>query len=155
MPRAQRRIALVIGNAAYSISSQLTNPVNDGLQMAEALERLGFEVKFASNCGINEFDTQLRNFMRKLAGSDAGLFYYSGHALQFGGENYLIPVDARLEEPDDLGRRAFSISQQLTAMRCAARVSIVFLDACRDNPFKLTLPHQDRGTRRVTVQRRV
>src|SRR5262245_28885153 len=122
--KPEKRIALVIGNAAYRAATVIANPANDALQMAEALGLLGFEVKFAQDCDINEFDKQLRDFRRKLAGSDAGLFYYSGHALQFGGENYLIPIDARLEEPDDLERRAFSLSPQLAAMRGAARVSI-------------------------------
>jgi hypothetical protein len=151
--KAEKRIALVIGNAAYRAATVLANPVNDALQMTEALERLGFEVKCARDCDINEFDKQLRDFRRKLAGSDAGLFYYSGHALQFGGENYLIPIDARLEEPEDLERRAFSLSPQLAAMRAAAGVSIVFLDACRDDPFKLDQADQNPGAKRVIVQR--
>jgi hypothetical protein len=154
MPRTEgeRRIALVVGNADYKTATPLVNPVNDALQMAGALERLGFEVKFARNCDINDFHSSLRDFTRSLGGSDVGLLYYSGHALQFDGENYLIPIDARLEEPDDLERRTFRLSPQLAAMRSAARVSLVFLDACRDDPFKLEQRGQGAGTKRVVVR---
>jgi uncharacterized caspase-like protein len=132
----EKRIALVVGNANYEAATVLANPVNDALQMTAALERLGFKVTLARNCDISEFNKSLRIFTRNLIGSDVGLLYYSGHALQFDGENYLIPIDARLEEPDDLERGAFKLSQQLAAMRSAARLSLVFLDACRDDPFK-------------------
>src|SRR5262249_50051722 len=130
----------------------LANPVYDAVQMAEALERLGFEVTVSKNCGINEFDKALRRFTRHLVGLEVGLLYYSGHALQFDGENYLIPVDAHLEEPDDFERGAFKLSSQLDAMRSAAEVSIVFLDACRDNPFKLDNFGRNAGSKRVIVR---
>jgi hypothetical protein len=149
----ESRIALVVGNADYKAATVLANPVNDALRMAAALDRLGFKVTFARNCDISEFNKSLRNFTRNLIGSDVGLLYYSGHALQFDGENYLIPIDARLEEPDDLERGAFKLSQQLAAMRSAARLSLVFLDACRDDPFKLDHAGPSAGTKRVIVRR--
>src|SRR6478609_7077974 len=98
----EKRLALVIGNAGYRVATRLANPVNDALRMAEALERLRFEVRLARDCDINDLDSRLRAFTRSLKGADVGLLYYSGHAIQLHGENYLVPVDARLEEPDDL-----------------------------------------------------
>jgi esterase/lipase superfamily enzyme len=149
---AEKRIALVIGNAAYEAAAALANPVNDALQMAGALERLGFDVMFGYDCDINEFDKRLREFTRKLVGSDVGLLYYSGHALQLDGENYLIPIDARLVEAD-LERRAFKVSMYLAEMRNATQVSIVFLDSCRDNPFSLDDAGRSAGTKKVFVRR--
>jgi uncharacterized caspase-like protein len=152
MGEGEKRIALVIGNAAYETAAVLANPVNDALKMAEALRRLGFEVGFARDCKLNEFNKQLREFTRKLGESDVALLYYSGHALNFGGENFLIPIDARLEEPDDLVRGAFRLSEQLAAMRSAARVSLIFLDACRDAPFTLDNAGPIAGTKGVVVR---
>lgn len=151
--KAERRVALVIGNAAYRVATALDNPVNDALRMADTLERLRFEVKMVSDCDINDLDSNLRAFTRRLEGTDVGLLYYSGHAIQFNGENYLIPVDARLEEPEDLEKRAFSLSTQLANMRRAAHVSLVFLDACREDPFRLDRAAAVPGSRSVAVQR--
>src|SRR5580692_4638668 len=102
-----KRIALVIGNAKYEFTTPLQTPVDDALRMAEALERLTFNVKYAGNCTISDFQRELRNFFDHLDGTAAVLFYYSGHALQYNGDNYLIPVDARLEVLQDLDRLAF------------------------------------------------
>jgi Caspase domain len=151
MPEGEKRVALVVGNANYMTATALDNPINDALQVTAALERLGFQVKLAKNCNVYEFQKQLREFNRGLDGSAVGLLYYSGHALQHEGENYLVPVDARLEEPDDLRRLAFKLSAQLADMRSRAHVSLVFLDACRDNPFELTEPARGGKNRNIIV----
>jgi uncharacterized caspase-like protein len=148
----EKRIALVIGNAEYEYATALQNPVDDALKMAEALERLNFKVKHASNCTISDFQRELRNFSQRFDGIDTALFYYSGHALQYGGDNYLIPVDARLEAPEDLDRLAFQVNPRLAIMRSKVAVSLVFLDACRDDPFKLEQRGEAAGTKRVVVR---
>ena len=150
----EKRFALVVGNSQYEHATVLNNPLNDAVKMAASLERLGFAVQVRADCGINDFGKELRNFVRRLDGADVGLFFYSGHALQFDGENYLVPVDALLEEPDDLEQLTLKLSQQLLLMRSLARVSLIFLDACRDNPFKLSLPDETDGTRRVLIRKR-
>ena len=94
----------------------------------------------------------LDDLVRSLAEDDVGLFYYSGHGLQFDGENYLVPVDSRLEEPEDLQQLTIKVADQLEAMRNAARVSLVILDACRDDPFKSVLLGKHDRTRRVLVR---
>lgn len=147
-----KRRALVIGNANYRSATKLANPVNDAIAMTEALERLRFQVKLARDCDINDFDDRLREFSESLEDKDTALFYYSGHAIQFGGENYLVPVDARLSRPSDLQMRAFSLNSQLDKMRRAAAVSIVFLDACRDDPFQLG--QAELGQKNVVVTKR-
>jgi hypothetical protein len=106
----------------------------------------------ARDCDINDFDSCLRNFNRGLRGVDVGLLFYSGHAIQLNGENYLVPVDARLEDPEDLEKRAFKLSTQLADMRSVAHVSLVFLDACRDNPFPLRGLDAYSGTKGVVVR---
>ena len=146
------RIALVIGNADYQHATALETPVNDALKMADALDRLGFQVKMAQNCTISEFQRVLRGFSERIAGASVALFYYSGHALQYDGDNYLIPVDARLEAVDDLDRLAFQVMPRLKTMRSKAAVSLVFLDACRDDPFKLDQKGLPEGTKRVIVK---
>src|SRR5712691_13404541 len=92
MPDSEKR-ALVIGNANYKTATVLDNPLNDAVRVADALDRLGFAVTIAKDCDINDFDNELRSFTRQLEGSDVALLYYSGHALQLHGENYLVPVD--------------------------------------------------------------
>jgi uncharacterized caspase-like protein len=147
----EKRMALVVGNAGYKHATTLDNPINDALRMADVLDRLHFQVILVRNCDINDFNRSLRNFTRKLEGADVGLLYYSGHALQYNGENYLIPIDARLEEADDLEKLTFKLSTQLAEMRRAARVSLVFLDACRDDPFRFDEASGGAKTRRVIV----
>jgi Caspase domain len=149
----EKRIALVVGNAAYRHATALLNPVDDAVQMAAALDRLNFRVKLACDCDINAFQNELRSFSDRLKEKpDVGLFYYSGHALQFDGDNYLIPIDARLEEPKDLARLAFKVSPQLLAMRVAARVSFVFLEACQDDPFHLDQTGPNARTKKVILR---
>jgi uncharacterized caspase-like protein len=146
------RIALVIGNADYQHATALETPVNDALAMADALDRLGFQVRLAQNCDINDFQNELDNFSERIVGASAALFYYSGHALQYGGDNYLIPVDTRLEAARGLDRLTFRVTPQLEEMRSKAGVSLVFLDACRDNPFDLDPRGPAPGTKRVVVK---
>jgi hypothetical protein len=148
----ENRIALVVGNAEYKYAAPLHNPLYDAFKMGEALERLNFKVKVATNCSINDFQRELRVFLERLAGADAALFYYSGHALQYDNDNHLVPVDARLEVPEDLERLAYRLAPRLETMRRRARVSLVFLDACRDDPFKLGQTGQTTSTKRVIVR---
>ncbi|MBR1270534.1 caspase family protein [Bradyrhizobium sp. AUGA SZCCT0222] len=148
----EKRIALVIGNAEYEIATTLQNPVNDADKMTEALDRLGFDVRAVRNCTINEFHKAFRDFSQDIGGATVALFFYSGHAVQYDGENYLIPVDAGLEGPEDLDRLAFAVTPQLAAMRSRAGVSLVFLDACRDDPFKVQERGAVPGTKGVVVK---
>jgi hypothetical protein len=149
----QNRVALVIGNADYEYAAPLHNPFEDAVKVGDALRRLGFKVKVATNCTKNDFQKELRLFSNRLPSADAALFYYSGHAVQYEGENYLIPVDALLEAPEDLEPLACRVAPRLEAMRRRARVSLVFLDACRDDPFKLELMGPKAGTKGGIVRR--
>lgn len=134
---SQKRVALVLGNGAYTKAKALPNPPNDAADMAQTLRDLGFEVISGVNQTKRQTETLIREFGTKLAASGGiGLFYYAGHGLQVNGENYLVPVDADIPEEDEVAYSAVPISLVLTKMMTAKNdLNIVILDACRNNPF--------------------
>ncbi|OED49908.1 peptidase C14, caspase catalytic subunit p20 [Rhodobacteraceae bacterium (ex Bugula neritina AB1)] len=140
MALAEERLALVIGNSAYGAVSPLDNPVRDARLIAETLEGLGFDVTLAADAKQFDMKRAIAQFGRKLrgAGEDAtGLFYYAGHGVQSFGNNYLLPVDAALEDAADLDLVAVEAQSILRQMASARnRTNIVILDACRNNPFE-------------------
>ncbi len=132
---AERRVALVIGNAAYK-SAPLQNPVNDSRDVANALRRMGFEVIERQNLGREGFAGVVREFGDKLRGASVGLFYFAGHGLQVKGRNFLVPVDADIAREDEVPYRSFDVNEVLDKMDSArTAVNLVLLDACRNNPF--------------------
>ncbi len=131
----ERRVALVIGNAAYK-SSPLQNPVNDSRAVSESLRKLGFEVIERQNVGREGFASVVREFGDKLRGASVGLFYFAGHGLQVKGRNYLVPIDADIAREDEVPYRSFDVNEVLDKMDSArTAVNLVVLDACRNNPF--------------------
>src|SRR5262249_33598582 len=94
---AEKRVALVIGNAAYPGTATLANPINDAEDVAAALKQVGFEVALATNLDKREMERVVAQFARDARDADAALFYFAGHGLQYRGMNYLMPIDARLE----------------------------------------------------------
>jgi Caspase domain/TPR repeat/Tetratricopeptide repeat len=132
----QRRIALVIGNSKYQQVSELTNPVNDANDMAVALRGLGFEVILLTDARLQDMDLALAEFSLKLRGGGVGTFFYAGHGIQMNGENYLIPVDAKLKSKTDIAYEALPVGKILGRMEEADnQTNIIILDACRNNPF--------------------
>ncbi|MBK8150061.1 MAG: caspase family protein [Acidobacteria bacterium] len=115
----------------------LPNPTNDATDMAAALSALGFEVISGVNQSKRQMETLIRDFGTKLsAAGGTGLFYYAGHGIQVGGENYLVPVEADIPEEDEVSYSAVPVSLVLTKMSSAKNdLNIVILDACRNNPF--------------------
>ncbi|WP_426959405.1 caspase family protein [Muricoccus radiodurans] len=146
----ERRVALVIGNGAYQQVPALRNPPNDARRMAAMLRNAGFEVIEGIDLDRRTMEEKLREFGDRLDGGDLGLFYYAGHGLQVGGENYLLPVDTRIQRERDLSFEAVPIGQVLRSMEGAARTNLVFLDACRDNPLVRSLA-RSMGTRSGAV----
>ena len=103
---AEKRVALVIGNGAYASATQLPNPKNDAEDVAAALRRDGFETIVGIDLDQAKMQDTTIEFARAAREADVALFYYSGHAMQFGGVNYLMPVDAKLSDEADLRRMA-------------------------------------------------
>jgi uncharacterized caspase-like protein len=135
----ERRVALVIGNGTYAEAGTLTNPVNDALDIAGKLRSIGFDVIEGNDLGKRELERKIGEFSDALQGAGVGLFYYAGHGLQVEGRNYIVPVDARLDMPVKLQLEAVPIDEVLDIMEQQTKVSLVFLDACRNNPFARSL----------------
>jgi len=132
--RADKRLALVIGNGAYKSVPPLTNPTNDAADVAASLKRSGFDLIFETNLDQAGMQDAAIRFAREAREADVALFYYSGHALQYAGVNYLVPVDAVLRDEADL-RRMARADEILADLQQAKNLRIMVLDACRDNPF--------------------
>lgn len=134
----ERRVALVIGNGDYQAATKLINPVNDAADIGEVLAGLGFDVEVRIDADLDTMEKAVLRFGNKLAGStdSVGFFYYAGHGVQSNGENYFIPVDARLSAESMLRIRAIPLQFVLDSIGEAGnKLNIIVLDACRDNPF--------------------
>ncbi len=142
----QQRIALVIGNGAY-LEEPLDNPVNDATDVAKALRELGFEVILLQNKELRGMEDAIEDFSRQLRQGGVGVFYYAGHGVQVNGENYLVPLRARLSYQKDVRYEAVPLGKVLNAMEEAQTdVNIVIIDACRDNPFYRRWRSRSRGS---------
>jgi tetratricopeptide (TPR) repeat protein len=138
----EKRFALVIGNAAYPKEiGVLKNPVNDATDFAAALRDSNFEVTLLTNATYGQIRAAMLRFKERVDENDrdktVSLFYYAGHGLQSEDENYLVPVDAKVEYEDDIVRYCFPVQRMVLSNmeRSNSRMNIVILDACRNNPF--------------------
>jgi hypothetical protein len=135
---AKEKIALVIGNANYT-SSALVNSVNDAEDMASTLEDLDFSVALVKNADQVRMESAISEFISSLNDDTVGLFYYSGHAVQYKGSNYLIPIGSvvKVDQASDLPKYTVSTNTVLDGLnQSQSNLNFVFLDACRDNPFE-------------------
>jgi len=131
---AEPRVALVIGNAAYP-AAPLRNPVNDANAIAARLRAMGFEVTLRTDVTQREFTRAVSQFGQALKPGSVGLFYYAGHGMQVRGRNFLVPVDADIQS--EASARSESVDLDLVLEQLGpARLSMVILDACRNNPFE-------------------
>jgi hypothetical protein len=149
---ADKRVAFVVGNGAYKSVPALPNPAVDARSMAKLLRNVGFEVVEGSNLSRDKMTEKLLDFGKKAEGADVAVFYYAGHGIAVNGTNYLLPVDADLKSEMDvkLGA-AINIDLTLEQTMGDAKVKLVFLDACRDNPFAAKI-RSAKATRSVNVQ---
>jgi Caspase domain len=149
---AEDRAALVIGNSAYLHTSKLENPGNDATDVANALRSLSFKVIEAHDLDKAGMDRAIREFAEALSGAKVGLFYYAGHGIQVGGQNYLVPTDAALSTASALDFEMVRLDLIHRTMESASSTNIIFLDACRDNPLSRNLARA-LGTRSTSVGR--
>jgi TPR repeat protein len=140
---ADKRVALVIGNTSYENSAALPNARNDARAMADALAELGFAVTLAEDLTLSAMNAALRDFARASYGVQDALVFFAGHGMEFGGENWLLPVDAQLQTDLDVSFETISLSAILQAVGGARGLKLVILDACRDNPFLNTMGRRD------------
>jgi hypothetical protein len=151
---ADKRVALVLGNSAYAHVTKLSNPANDAHDLAETLRGLNFDVISTTNADMRALDSALEEFERKSQGADVALFFFAGHGLQFKGQNYLLPIDANLEDEVSLRYNTLSIEKVRDALGAASGVKIMILDACRNNPLSEKLVVRSAGlTRAVELTR--
>lgn len=148
---AQKRVALVIGNAAYK-EAPLKNPVNDARAMAAKLRQVGFEVIQRENAGKSQIESALRAFGDALSGGAIGLFFYAGHGLQVNGRNFLVPVDATIASEQHVRLEAIDVDLVLDQMEAAkSGVNLVILDACRNNPFERRFRSSGNGLAQINA----
>jgi hypothetical protein len=131
----ERRVALVIGNSSYRNAPVLPNTVNDARDMVTALRKVGFEVVDGIDLDKRGMDAALTRFARLAQDADAAMFYFAGHGFQFNGENYLVPVEAKVEDEVGVQYETTRLNDVVTALNYARGVKIMVLDACRNNPF--------------------
>jgi Caspase domain/Putative peptidoglycan binding domain len=133
---ADKRVAFVVGNGAYKNVPQLPNPPIDAKTMAGTLRNVGFDVVEGYNLTRDKMTEKLLEFGHKAEGADIAVFYYAGHGIAMGGTNYLLPIDADLKSEADVKLGAtINVDVTLDQTMQDAKVKLVFLDACRDNPF--------------------
>jgi uncharacterized caspase-like protein len=150
--KADKRVAFVVGNGAYKNVAQLPNPPMDAKSMATTLRNVGFEVVEGTNLSRDKMTERLLEFGKKAQGADVAVFFYAGHGIAINGTNYLLPVDADIKSEMDvkLGS-AINIDLTLDQTMADAKVKLVFLDACRDNPFAAKIKSGS-ATRSLSVQ---
>ena len=147
---ADKRVAFVVGNGAYKNVAQLPNPPMDAKAMAATLRNVGFEVVEGTDLTRDKMTEKLLDFGKRAQGADIAVFFYAGHGIAISGTNYLLPIDADIKSEMDvkLGA-AINIDLTLDQTMGDAKVKLVFLDACRDNPFAAKI--KQTATRSVSV----
>jgi hypothetical protein len=147
--RAEKRVALVIGNSNYQHAGQLGNPVGDAAAFAALLKSSGFQViEHRSDLALAEMRRTIGDFAEAARDADIAIVYYAGHGIEVEGVNYLIPTDAALARDFDVEDETVSLDRVLRAIDSARRLRLVILDACRDNPFARSMKRSTRAVGR-------
>lgn len=133
----EKRVALVIGNDSYQEVPKLEKAANDARAIGLQLQKVGFDVMSYSNLNRREMNQAIGKFVEKVSGGGVGIFFYAGHGVQAGGSNFLLPVDIKVKGEQDLIDEAVDMQRVLERLAEAkAKLSLLIIDACRDNPFK-------------------
>ncbi|MCW2237246.1 SUMF1/EgtB/PvdO family nonheme iron enzyme [Azospirillum canadense] len=145
----EKRIALVVGIGKYEFAPELQNPRNDAKAIGDALRKLQFDVDERFDVDGRTFERALRDFGIRASQADVAVIFYAGHGIQVGGNNYIVPSDARLERERDLVYEAMPLNLMMGELSQARKLGILMLDACRNNPFVDRL--KQAGQNRVQV----
>src|SRR3954454_12426156 len=138
------RVALVIGNGEYQNVPKLRNPPNDAADMKALLERMGFSVFFGKDLGRDDLEDLTGDFSEAARKAKIAFTFYAGHGVQVDGVNYLIPVDAKIDNVSKL-RKMFRLDTLIGDASGAGQLGVVVVDACRDNPFPQSLASLAKG----------
>ena len=140
-----KRVALVIANAAYSNVPRLTNPPADAALVAGSLRRAGFtSVTTVRDVDKGALESALQRFGAEAEGADVAMVYYAGHGIEVAGRNFLIPIPARLVRDRDADVEAVTLDTVLRQVE-GAKLRLVVLDACRENPFAASMARAGQG----------
>jgi uncharacterized caspase-like protein len=147
---AEKRVALVIGNSTYAHAPSLRNPASDARAIADLLTKAGFDqVTLKLDLAYDGMRLALRDFGLAARSAEVAVVYFAGHGLEFGGENYLVPVDAALKSDSSVAFETATLSAVLEAIRPASRLRLVILDACRSNPLATRMEPTGGRTRSI------
>ncbi|MGE5492677.1 MAG: caspase family protein [Actinomycetota bacterium] len=148
----ERRVALVIGNDTYQEVTKLEKAANDARAVGQQLKKVGFEVLSYTNLTRREMNQAIGQFVEKVSGGGVGVFFYAGHGVQAGGSNFLLPVDIKVKSEQDLVDEAVDMQRVLERLSDAkAKLSLLVIDACRDNPFKKAYGRSIGATRGLAI----
>jgi tetratricopeptide (TPR) repeat protein len=147
-----RRVALVIGNGDYRSVGSLPNPAKDAAVIAKNLKAMGFEVTSGIDLSRADMTRVIGAFLRNATNARIAVLFYAGHGIQIDGKNYLLPVDARIENGADLTADMTDLDTILAGLDDQVRTNIVILDACRDNPTANAVTSVAGNTRSVAVR---
>lgn len=149
---AEKRVALVIGNDAYQGVPKLEKAANDARAIGKELEKVGFEVMSYTNLDRRSMNQAINKFTEKISGGGVGVLFFAGHGVQLDGRNFLLPVDIKVDKPNDLDDEAIDmlkVTERLTDAK--AKLSLLIIDACRDNPFPKKAGRSIGGTRGLSM----
>jgi hypothetical protein len=150
--------ALIIGNSEYKNTTSLKNPENDSNDLSKSLKEIEFDITINNNLTRRNFDKLVKNFSKQLIADSADIviFFYSGHAIQYQGENYLIPTDSLIETPRDICAETISLSHIIEEFNfTSSKLNLFILDSCRDNPFeeKMLLYSEVRNIEHIKLEK--
>jgi uncharacterized caspase-like protein len=150
--RTLKGVALIIGQSKYAHIAPLANPGNDARAIVKLMSDLGFDARSVTDRDTTKLKRDVERFIEDAEGADVAFLYYSGHGIEAGGENYLIPVDADLASLGDAGEKLVPLSSILQQLKSTVPVTILLLDACRSNPFPAgTLVREEPGGEAVPL----
>jgi hypothetical protein len=132
---AQNRVAFLVGNSDYQHATPLRNPTRDVSLIGETLKKLDFKVAMHKDLTRSQIGKELGSFLKENKGADVTLFYFAGHGMQYENQNFLLGVDAKLESEFDIETEALDLQRVLRQLKKSSKASLVFVDACRDNPL--------------------
>ena len=151
---AEKRVALVVAADDYRLLRPLANAVNDGRAIEAALEKIGFSVTLETNRDLRRMRRALEDFRDDAAGADVALVFFSGHGVEMGGDNLLLPVDADPASPERLKATSLPLEEVRATVAGIAGIGLIVLDACRNDPFGLEAGAGGRGATAIAPETR-